>query len=61
MEELSEFLSRGAMTDSSTILQVDTTSPKQPEPIVTQPDIKDKDVRTVGPPFSKHMRASSIT
>ncbi|XP_065890389.1 coatomer subunit beta'-like [Dysidea avara] len=43
MEELSEFLSRGAMTDSSTILQVDTTSPKQPEPIVTQPDIKDKD------------------
>jgi len=44
MEELSEFLSRGGMTDSSAILQTNTTSPKQQQPIMTQPDTKDKDV-----------------
>ena len=45
IEELSEFLSRGGMTDSSTILQADTTSPQQQQqPTATQPATKDKDV-----------------
>ena len=43
MEELSEFLSRGGMAETSTILEVDATSPKQQQPAVTQ-DTKDKDV-----------------
>jgi len=45
MEELSEFLSRGGIADTSTILEADATSPKQQQqPAVTQPDTKDKDV-----------------
>ena len=45
MEELSEFLSRGGMADTSTVLEADATSPKQQQqPAVTQPDTKDKDV-----------------
>ena len=45
MEELSKFLSRGGMADTSTVLEADTISPKQQQqPAVTQPDTKDKDV-----------------